>query len=488
MKKIGSGSYGDVFYNKKSAEAIKKCYHEEGGDIWAGNIREMDILKRCGDHPNIVKLNKVTIADKPDKKHNKLALHLEYYEMNLQTYISSFKDGRVDLSIIRNIMVQILLGLEYLHANKIIHRDLKPDNVLINTETMNVTLCDFGMSEILMKYKKCDTKVTSPLYRAPEVFKEQKYSAEIDLWALGLILFTMIKGECPYTYPIEVEKSILDQIEALDPEKDKDQIMELKETLKRNILAEISKITVKNSFSRVYTFRKLLEGLLREDPAKRFTASQALEDSFFDPVRSSHINPTRAAFPPIPLKLKRLYIENIPERKWITKYTMKYVSDNQEFSSGNLYSIVFHGLDIFEKYLRHCKNNGTETASNTVGKYMYEKEVYLYLYTCFYISHKFYAVVEIPLDYEDFFPDDLLEDDNMAKAEEFETFMLKYILEFSFFEYTLYEVAEEMINNPSDSDYYKILKEYLTVTQKQCDYKSYRDIFRECIMKKSTIN
>lgn len=486
MKKIGCGTYGNVFYDKKSREAIKKCYHEEGGDIWAGNIREMDILKRCGNHPNIVKLNRVVISKEHDEEHNKLALHLEYYKTNLQDYIGTFREGRVDISIIRTVIVQILLGLEYLHANKIIHRDLKPDNILINPDTLEIALCDFGMSEMLMKYRKCDTKVTAPFYRAPEVFKEQKYSAEVDLWAVGLILFTMIHGKSPYVYPCDEETQILNDIHDLDPNKDEREIVHLKARLKKIVLDEISKIDVKKSFSSKYLFRKLLDGLLKEDPNKRFTATQALEDSFFDPVRTTYIIPTRASFPPSPIKLRKIHIEDIPERKWINKYTMKYVSANSDLECGNLYPVVFHGLDIFEKYLNHCKEEGL-LCDKTRGKYLHESEVYLYLYTCFYLAHKFYAITEIPLDYEEFYPDDLLDSTNMERAEEFEEFMIMRILGCKFFEYTLYEIAEEMINNPDASDYYKILKEYLLITQKTQSYNSYRSLYREHIMQKSRL-
>jgi serine/threonine protein kinase len=311
----------------------------------------------------------------------------------------------------------------------------------------------------------------------------------------------MVYGECPYKYPLEKEKKILDNIHDINQEilsipSDKiktnierknileKRIIELKSSIKDLVLKEISTIDVKKTFSSKLIFRKLLDGLLREDPNKRLTATQALEDPFFNSVRSKYIEPTRRDFQPIPIKLRKISIEDIPERKWITNYTMKYVSENSDY---DCYPIIFHGLDIFEKYLHHCKEN-SNFSTKSIGKYLNEKEVYLYLYTCFYISHKFYAITEIPLDFEDFFPEDLVLDSNMTKAEEFEEYMLSRVLNFKFFEYTLYEIAEEMINNPDASDYYKILKEYLSITQKTENYNSYRSLYREHIMKKSRMN
>lgn len=484
MRKIGCGVYGSVFFDKKRSEAVKKCFIEDSRDIWAGNLREMDILRRCGQHPNIVKLLGVNISSRQSKDYNKLALRMQYYTTNLQSYLSSFKDQSLDISTIRIIVVQILLALEYLHANKVIHRDLKPDNILINPDTLEIALCDFGMSEVLMKYQKYETNVTAPLYRAPEVFKNCKYSAEIDMWAVGLIMFSLIDGDVPFRYPTEAENEILRKMKHLDHEKHCDQIAEYENEIKRIVLNEIAKIDVKKSFSSTYPFRKLLDGLLNMDPNKRITATQALEDSFFDTVRHTIIKETREKYPPDRFRLRKISIEDIPERTWIASYTMKFISENGDLDYHELYPIVFHGLDIFEKYLSYCSYKGA-TSDSSIGKYLRESEVHLFLYTCFYMAHKFYAIVNMPEAYEDFFPEDLITDENMDRAEEFEEFLLTKVLDYSIFEFTLYEIAEEMVNNPTASTYYKILKEYL---QRVGEYNSYRSLYREHITQKLRIN
>lgn len=500
MRKIGCGSYGDVFLDKEANEAIKKCSHEDGRSIWAGNLREMDILRRCGNHPNIVSLRRVTFDKEKELSHNKLALHLQYYPMNLDDFIMTFKECRLDLSTIRIIMVQILMGLEYLHINKIIHRDIKPNNILINPETLEVALCDFGMADIRMRYRKAEVEVTSPMFRAPEIFKEKRYSYEVDMWAVGLIFHYMLQGEYPYHYPstedkaatarIKTLKKVLGALDSEDIEKRKEvleEINEIRTKLKELVLSKIEEINLKKTFRTNYVFKNLLMGLLQEDPNKRLTASQALSSPFFDSVKEKYIDDVRKEFTPIPLKLRKISFENIPERKWISKYTMKYVSDNLEIDSDNLYPIVFHGLDIFEKYLASIKSDDS-CSKKSLGKYLNEQETYLFLYTCFYMAHKYYAVTEIPLDFEDFFPEELITDLSMEKAEEFEEYLLSKTLDYWFFDLTLYEIAEERINNPEPSDYYKILKEYLIVTQKTKNYNSYRTLYNEYFFKKSVIN
>lgn len=488
MEELGDGTFGRVFLDNDKGEAVKKCFHETTNTIWSGNLREMDILRRCGNHPNIVSLLRVSFDKEENPEHNKLMLHLQPYPTNLDKFISSY-EGRFDMSTIRIITVQLLMGLEYLHINRIVHRDIKPANILINPETLEVVLCDFGMAHIRMRYRQGETEVTSPAYRAPEIYKEKKYSYEADIWAVGLILYYMIQGTFAYDYPNIEEKRSTKKINKLkeillkteDVEKRKnirEEIQTIKDELRDLVLSRIEKMNIKKSFNARYPFRNLLIGLLQEDANRRLSARQALDLPFFDSVREKYIDNVRKNFPIVSPKMKKISFQDIPERKWISKYTMKYVADNSDIDLENLYPVVFHGLDIFEKYLSYIRS--TETLS--------EQETYLFLHTCFYISHKYYAVTLIPLEVEDFYPEELLSDDMIKKAEEFEEFMISKILDYSIFDMTLYEIVEERINNPDSSEYYKTLKEYLTLSQNTKKYNSYREMYLEHFFKKSVIN
>lgn len=247
----------------------------------------------------------------------------------------------------------------------------------------------------------------------------------------------------------------------------------------------IKTIDIRKTFPGNYPFKNLLMGLLQIEPRQRLSATEALKSNFFNSVRHTYIDATHKEFPLKTLIMRKIYFEDIPERKWMTKYTFKYIRENPDVSPENLYPVIFHGLDLFEKYLYYLMMGEFTRDDSSSGKYISERETYLYLYTCFYLAHKYYAVTLIPYDFEEFFPDDLLTMELMEKAEEFERYLLEEVIDYKVFDYTLYEITEEMINNPQENDYNKILKEYLTVSQTTKKFNSYRSLYRETFFKKT---
>lgn len=89
---------------------------------------------------------------------------------------------------------QIIEGLKYLKSKKILHRDLKLNNIFI-TEQMEVKIGDFGLSTMLEHpSQRRKTLCGTPSYIAPEMLERKEYSHEVDVWALGVIMFTLLVG------------------------------------------------------------------------------------------------------------------------------------------------------------------------------------------------------------------------------------------------------------------------------------------------------
>ena len=94
-------------------------------------------------------------------------------------------------------MKQIGEGISYLHSFGIIHRDIKPDNILI-TNKNEIKIIDFGLSKIIGNTEKTNEGYGTLHYAAPEILLRIPYGKEIDIWALGILLFYILTGRNPF--------------------------------------------------------------------------------------------------------------------------------------------------------------------------------------------------------------------------------------------------------------------------------------------------
>lgn len=88
---------------------------------------------------------------------------------------------------------QILEGLAVIHSNGLIHRDVKPGNVIIDTETKDTRLIDFGLAEFYFPYKEYNVRIATKPYKPPEILVNyRKYFQSFDIWGVGNILGCMV--------------------------------------------------------------------------------------------------------------------------------------------------------------------------------------------------------------------------------------------------------------------------------------------------------
>ncbi|KAM8841645.1 serine/threonine-protein kinase DCLK3 [Spinachia spinachia] len=90
-------------------------------------------------------------------------------------------------------------ALNYMHCKSIVHRDLKPENLLIEHVAPGICrlkLADFGLAMVVTEpvFTICGT----PTYVAPEILRETGYGVEVDVWALGIILYILLCGFPPF--------------------------------------------------------------------------------------------------------------------------------------------------------------------------------------------------------------------------------------------------------------------------------------------------
>uniref|UniRef100_A0A668AR37 MAP/microtubule affinity-regulating kinase 3 n=1 Tax=Myripristis murdjan TaxID=586833 RepID=A0A668AR37_9TELE len=153
-------------------------------------FREVRIMKSLN-HPNIVQLFEVIETEKT------LYLIMEYASGG-EVFDYLVSHGRMKEKEARAKFRQIVSAVHYCHQKNIVHRDLKAENLLLDADS-NVKIADFGFSNEFTMGSKLDTFCGSPPYAAPELFQGKKYDGpEVDIWSLGVILYTLVSGSLPF--------------------------------------------------------------------------------------------------------------------------------------------------------------------------------------------------------------------------------------------------------------------------------------------------
>ena len=188
VSKIGGGSFGAVYLVKEKdtnkVYAMKKFYLDNLGN--GGAKKQYEILSKFN-HENIYKAIDMFIS--PNKNQY---LITQYYRNNLEDYVTS----KLPEKVIKQIIYQIICGINYIHSLKYIHRDIKPDNILLSSEG-KVILTDFDLCRQESKGKDDPMTRTAVTlyYRAPEIFfGDSYYGNKIDIWSIGCVFAELVIG------------------------------------------------------------------------------------------------------------------------------------------------------------------------------------------------------------------------------------------------------------------------------------------------------
>lgn len=154
------------------------------------SLREIEILTRLR-HKNIVHVREVVVSESEN-----VFMVMEYMEHELKDLLENESVDPFSGAEIKNLMLQLMRGVSFLHEKWVIHRDLKTSNLLYNNRG-ELKICDFGLARFYSDPLAIMTrKVVTMWYRAPELLLGPDivtYGPEIDVWSIGCIFGELIK-------------------------------------------------------------------------------------------------------------------------------------------------------------------------------------------------------------------------------------------------------------------------------------------------------
>lgn len=281
--KLGEGTYGSVYKAARVGQepmefvAIKRIRFEDDG-VPATALREIATLKQCR-HPNVILLLDVLSSRRS------LYIVMEHLDLDLRAYLKACGPMTNDARF-RATTHMCFQGILHCHRLAIMHRDIKPQNILINAETMQAKIADFGLARnFSLPLRVYTHEVVTLWYRPPEILLGQKmYGPPADIWPMGCVMSEMATGSA--LWPGDSEIDMLFKIfqflgtptEAAYPGVSK--LPDFKPSFPRWVGADIDA-----KFSATVLAGpgvQFLKSCLRYDIVHRLSARQCVEHQFFE--------------------------------------------------------------------------------------------------------------------------------------------------------------------------------------------------------------
>lgn len=200
-------------------------------------------------HPNIVEVYDV------GEDNGQYYIVMEYIEgCQLKQLLK--KRGRLTLSEVIDIMLQITDGLSVAHDAYIIHRDIKPQNIMILDSGL-VKITDFGIAMAMNSTQLTQTNsvMGSVHYLPPEQANGKGSTLQSDIYSMGILMYELLTGELPYKGDNAVEIALKHLKEKIPSVREK--LPEIPQSVENIII----KATAKNPKNRYADARSMNEDL-----------------------------------------------------------------------------------------------------------------------------------------------------------------------------------------------------------------------------------
>lgn len=349
-KQISKSVYGNV-YKVGEGYAYKKFKSDH---LDRSMMREVKYLSELV-HENIIKLEGVYISESGRLR----GVILPLYPIDLHDWINNnvhYKNVQAQFTgNLKNMIIQLIRGVEYIHSSGVMHCDIKEKNIMIDSSASNdlmlgnnlrLVIIDFGLAN-----EVASSVAFTPNYKPIEVLLGETYNNSADIWSLGCVTMAMLIGEAPF-FPNTKKTS--SQIKLIDSVC----VLDLNEYI----------IDIGLPIKKIFDY----------NPSTRITAKQLLLHFSLDSQEKTNTNTNTKN------KKENAKMENILLRNKICDCVM-HVVGQQKLRGYNLYEIsiyCFYIVDLFlsdvsDLQIRHIETQIDEIAAATVSlclKFLYDIE------------------------------------------------------------------------------------------------------------------
>lgn len=254
IKKLGKGGFSECYQYKSNQ--TNNVYAVKAANVSKPEkqkmiVNEIKILRDLA-HPHIIPLYRYKQIYETAYMFMKCCPNNSLAEYMKIKRIQCFKE-----SIVKTWIWQLTDAVCYLHRHFIIHCDITLKNCLLDAK-LNIQLCDFGLAIQCSSQNETVSKVHgTPNYIAPETLLNESISFSADIWAIGIVMYTLLFGKPPF------------------------EGLSTRDTYKQ---IKCDSLVIPESPCVSEHARDLLNKLLEKDPLKRI----ACEDIPFHPFFASH--------------------------------------------------------------------------------------------------------------------------------------------------------------------------------------------------------